>query len=187
VSVDLGTGDGRLPYVLARQAPERLFIGVDANAAGLRELSGRAARAGSANLLYVRGAVEDLPPELTGVADRVTVVLPWGSLLAAVARPTPGLLRGIRALCQKDASLTVVLASHPERDRSQAARLGLGPIDLAHLSGPVAESYAAAGLAVTAVRPLDRDRLSRWPSTWARRMVHAHARAVFQIEARAMA
>ena len=80
MSIDLGTGDGRLPAVLAREAPERLFVGVDASAAGMRERSGRACRSHVPNLLFVRAAVEALPPELTGIADDVTVVLPWGSL-----------------------------------------------------------------------------------------------------------
>lgn len=77
----MGTGDGRLPYALAREAPERLFVGIDANAAGLRERSGRAERAG-ANVVYVRAAVEDLPPELAGYAAAgfsITSVRPMSS------------------------------------------------------------------------------------------------------------
>jgi tRNA G46 methylase TrmB len=85
VTIDLGTGDGRLPYVLARDTPDRLFVGIDANAAGLCRFSGRADRERLGNLVYVRAAAESLPSELTVVADRVKVILPWGSLLAAVA------------------------------------------------------------------------------------------------------
>jgi 16S rRNA (adenine(1408)-N(1))-methyltransferase len=185
VSVDLGTGDGRLPYVLAAQHPDRLFIGVDANAAGLRELSGRAFRARAANLLYVRAAIESLPPELSGVADRVTVVLPWGSLLAAVARPSPDALRALRALCQPRAALTVVLGVDAARDRAEAVRLHLPVLDAAHFEGPLAGAYREAGFEVERVRPITRDDLASWPSTWARRLAHGHVRSVFQVEARA--
>ena len=95
--MDLGTGDGRLPYRLARQTPDRLFVGLDASVAGLRDVSNRAARAGLTNLVYVRASIEDLPAELAGVADQVTAILPWGSLLAAFARPAAPLLRNVRA------------------------------------------------------------------------------------------
>ena len=36
-------------------------------------------------MLFIQAAVEDLPPELDGVADEVHVHFPWGSLLRAVA------------------------------------------------------------------------------------------------------
>jgi hypothetical protein len=86
---------------MARESPKRLFVGVDANASALHQVSGRALRAGVRNVLYVRAAMEDLPAELAGAADRVTVVLPWGSLLAAVARPDPELSRGSAACASR--------------------------------------------------------------------------------------
>ena len=185
MSLDIGTGDGRLPYTLARQAPGRLYVGLDANAAGLRELSGRAFRAGLANVLYVRAAVEDLPPPLAGLADSVTIVLPWGSLLATVALPGVSLLRGIRALCQPGATLTVVLGIDPDRDRSEAQRLGLASLvhhdPVSHLSA----GYRAAGFALTSVRQLRPEELALWPSTWARRLARRHSRFLCQLEAKA--
>jgi SAM-dependent methyltransferase len=183
VSLDLGTGDGRLPFTLGRSAPHRLFIGVDASAAGLRRLSGRAARERLDNVIYVRASVEDLPIELARVADRVTVVLPWGSLLAAVAGPRVPALAGIRRLCQPEASLTVVL-SVADRDLHEARRLGLPPLDGGHLQD-LAVAYAAGGFTVTSVRQLHPDELRAWPSTWARRLAHGQPRPVFQIDARA--
>jgi hypothetical protein len=183
VSLDLGTGDGRLPYSLGRERPHRLFIGIDANAAGLRRLSGRAAREPLGNVIYVRASVDVLLPELAGVADRVTVVLPWGSLLAAVARPSVPALAGIRMLCQPEASLSVVL-SVADRDLHEGRRLGLPPLDGGHLQD-LAMGYAAAGFTVTSVRQLDFDQLAAWPSTWARRLAHGQPRPVFQVDARA--
>lgn len=183
MSVDLGTGDGRLPYTLGHQTPQRLFVGIDANAGGLRELSGRAGRERLGNVVYVRAAVESLPVELAGVADHVTIVLPWGSLLAAVARPCLPALAGIRALCQPEARLSVVL-SVAERDVQEAHRLNLPPLDDRHLQGDLIGGYAAAGFHVTSVRRLEMSELRAWPSTWARRLAHGQPRPVFQVEAR---
>jgi hypothetical protein len=186
VTIDLGTGDGRLPYVLARDTPDRFFVGIDANAAGLRRFSGRADRERLGNLVYVRAAAEALPSELTGVADRVTAILPWGSLLAAVARPSVEVLRGVRALCRRGATVTVVFGLDAARDRAEAARLGLPPLDERHLRSALASGYASAGFTVVSMRPVDADHLARWPSSWARRLAFGLTRPVIRIDAEAL-
>jgi 16S rRNA (adenine(1408)-N(1))-methyltransferase len=122
---------------------------------------------------------------LDGVADEVTVVLPWGSLLAAVAGPEVGLLHSIRRLGQREARLTVVLALDAERDRAEWTRLGLPRLDAAHLNGPLAAAYAEAGFVVEQVRPLGLIDLAAWPSTWARKLAHGRPRSCFRIEATA--
>jgi 16S rRNA (adenine(1408)-N(1))-methyltransferase len=108
VHVDVGTGDGRLVYRLARMDPQALFIGVDANADALREVSYRAsrkpARGGVANALFVRSAVEDLPGPLAGLADRVTVFYPWGSLLQGILGPDPANLHRLAGVGKDGAS-----------------------------------------------------------------------------------
>jgi 16S rRNA (adenine(1408)-N(1))-methyltransferase len=135
--------------------------------------------------LYVRAAVEDLPVELTGVAERITVVLPWGSLLAAMAGPSSSALPRVRALCQPAARLTVLLGIDPVRDRTECLRLGLPAIDLAYLRGPLAQAYAAAGFESVSARALTAADLAHWPSTWIRRIGRDPARRLFQLDARA--
>ena len=83
--IDLGTGDGRFVLAAAAADPDTLVIGIDASAGAMAEASRRAARparrGGLPNALFVVAAAEALPPELDGVADVVTIQLPWGSLL----------------------------------------------------------------------------------------------------------
>jgi hypothetical protein len=173
--------------MFARLAPDRLFVGLDASVAGLRDMSTRATRAGLLNVIYVRASVEDPPAELVDLADRVTAILPWGSLLAAVARPVVPLLRNVRRLCAPDARLTVVLGVDPERDRAEALRLALPALDERHFEGALAAGYTAAGFNVTSVRALTPEELARWPSSWARRLAFGRPRPVFQVEARTSA
>jgi hypothetical protein len=116
------------------------------------------------------------------VEELDTVVLPWGSLLAAVAQPNVPALAGIRTLCQPEASLSVIL-SVGDRDLREARRLGLPALDDEHLQH-LAIGYAAAGFTVTSVRQLDVDELAAWPSTWAQRLAHGRPRPVFQVDAR---
>jgi hypothetical protein len=116
----------------------------------------------------------------------VTVVLPWGSLLAAVAGPSVSLLRNIRALCQPEARLTVVLGLDPDRDRSEIRRLGLPPTLDGDLSSHLAPGYRAARFVIIRATPLEPAELARWPSTWARRLAHGRPRVFHEIEARAV-
>jgi 16S rRNA (adenine(1408)-N(1))-methyltransferase len=182
----VGTGDGRLPFTWARESPQRLFIGIDANAAGLREFSRRASRERRANLAYVRASVEALPAELAGLADRLTVVLPWGSLLSAVALPSVPALRNLRAACQPGARLSVVLGSDPARDQAELRRLGLPPLAADGLADRVEAGYAAAGLRVERVRALAVSEVAALPTTWARRLSFGDGRSFVQLEARAV-
>jgi hypothetical protein len=135
------------------------------------------------NLVYVRAAAESLPAELRASADRVTVVLPWGSLLAALTRPSQVVLAGVRALCRPSAEVTLVLGWDAGRDGAEAARLGLPPLDAAYLQGPLARAYAEAGLQMAGVVPVDAEALRRWPSTWARRLAFGLRRPLYRIEA----
>lgn len=149
----------------------------------MRERSGRAVRAGIRNLLYVRAALEELPGELAGTADRITIVLPWGSLLAAVARPVPSLLAVVRDLGRAGSRVTVVLAIDPERDAAELARLGLRGLEAEIRNGSLAAAYAAVGLAVESIDALTTAGLAAWPTTWARRLAHGRPRTACRIEA----
>ena len=113
VAVDVGTGDGRFPYQLASDDPQRLVIGIDALAEPMGERAATAARkparGGRPNLLYVHAAVEALPDDLAHVADEVFVQLPWGALLEGIVRARSDVLAGIARLCRAGARVTVTL------------------------------------------------------------------------------
>jgi 16S rRNA (adenine(1408)-N(1))-methyltransferase len=108
VHIDVGTGDGRQIYRLDRRDPAALFIGVDANAEALQRVSYRAsrkpARGGLANAVFVRAALNELPGGLAGLADRVTVCYPWGSLLRALVEPDARALAALAGLGRPGAS-----------------------------------------------------------------------------------
>src|SRR5260370_15798459 len=67
--LDVGTGDGKHAYQLARQRPDWLVVGLDANRDNMRRSASRAAakptRGRVADLWYVWAAAEQLPAGLT--------------------------------------------------------------------------------------------------------------------------
>jgi 16S rRNA (adenine(1408)-N(1))-methyltransferase len=156
--------------VLAAAAaqPDRLVVGVDANAAGMMTASRRAAakpsRGGLPNALFVVAAVEALPAELDGVADLVTVHFPWGSLLRGLLDADPATMTGLTRVLRPGATLQLLVSS-TVRDRGT----GVAPIQAATLPA-LAESYAAWGLAGTQLRPATAADVAAAHSSWGKRL-----------------
>jgi len=135
----------------ARRDPLNLFIAVDPVAEAMAASANRARRERLDNVLFVVAAVEALPPELDGVADRVTVLFPWGSLLTGVARPDPAVLGSLVRIARARAALDIVI----NRSAQQHAADGL--------TAP----YAAAGIEICSV---ERTTTVPYATTWGKRV-----------------
>ena len=78
VLIDVGTGDGRYVLHVARTSPTWFALGVDACRDNLR----KASRKAPPNALYLIANALALPKEeIGGMASKVTINFPWGSLL----------------------------------------------------------------------------------------------------------
>ena len=166
----------------AAAEPDRLVVGVDANAAAMAEASRRAgakpSRGGLANALFVVAAAESLPPELDGVADLVTVHFPWGSLLRGLLGADPAIMTGLTRVMRPGATLSLLLSS-TGRDRSA----GVEPIGVGTLEG-LAEAYDRRGLAVTQARPATPADVAAARSTWGKRLDAGGRRPAWLLRAR---
>jgi 16S rRNA (adenine(1408)-N(1))-methyltransferase len=182
VTVDLGCGDGRYVLAAAAAQPDRLVVGVDANAAGMATASRRAAakpsRGGLPNALFVVAAAEALPLELDGLADLVTVHFPWGSLLRGLLDADPATMTALARVLRPGATLQMLVSS-TARDHS----IGVAPIQAATLHA-LAESYATWGLAVTEARPATAADVAAAHSTWGKRLGAGTRRPAWLLRAR---
>jgi len=166
--VDLGTGDGRFVTATAAARPDALVIGVDANAAGMAEASRRAARpaarGGLPNALFVVAAAEAVPGELEGIADEVTVNLPWGSLLRGAVALDDAAAAGIARLLAPRGRARFLLAPAAKDQLADA-------VDPVHrLADGLAADWARHGLDLVAARPATDEEIAATRSTWARRL-----------------
>ena len=175
--MDVGTGDGRSVLARARRSPGELIIGVDASADAMREASRRVAaapsRGGLPDARFFVEAAEALPGPLAGVAQLVTVTMPWGSLLRGVLGQDDAVLRGLACLLIVGGRLEALVSVTP-RDHVP----GVDELTPAH-EARIAMAAAAAGLDLVAFRPATPDEVAATGSSWARRL---GARPVWRLQ-----
>jgi hypothetical protein len=159
ILIDIGTGDGRYVRHIARECPACFAIGIDACRENLRGVS----QSAPSNALFVIANALALPGELRGLATRVTINFPWGSLLAALLDGDPTVLEGIVALAQPGATLEIRL------NRGALAEAGYG---LEAGAVRVARIARECGLRNTRSAMLDADVLRRFPTAWAKRLAY---------------
>ena len=147
----------------------------------MAEASRKAIRQKLRNLLFVQAAAENLPPELTGQADRITVNYPWGSLLKALARPDLERLRNLAGLGRDGAALTALVNMSVFDDRAYCERLDLPCPPVLADRVETRRRYRDAGLEVTAIDPAVSEPPHR--TTWGRKLVKSGRRRILRLDA----
>jgi 16S rRNA (adenine(1408)-N(1))-methyltransferase len=157
--LDLGTGDGRYVAHLAATLPSWLVVGLDACREPLRTRS----RTAAPNALFLIANGLALPAELAGLAHRVSLNFPWGSLLEGLVEGHHGLLNGLNLVTRPDALLEVRL------NGGAVAELGLSA---GECLSRVSHVLSCAGWRCGLATHLDGLQLRSLQSTWARRLAH---------------
>ncbi len=168
----------------ARKLPETFFIGIDSNAENLdcnsRKTSFFSKKKGLENILFVQANIENLPPELLGLASKITVLLPWGSLLRAVAKPDLLLLNEIRKLCYEKATIIAVFGYDCATERKLIEELGLSELTPSSLDMCL-RLYSEVGFRSLGWRCLSQEELKIIPSKWAKKLAHGKKRQFVEI------
>jgi 16S rRNA (adenine(1408)-N(1))-methyltransferase len=174
VVIDIGTGDGRFVSAMAKENPNKFYIGVDANTKPLEKPSMRATRkpkkGGLPNAMFVQAAVEDLPEEFDGTADEIHIHFPWGSLLRAVTTGDEDVLRALRRIGSPGCLLEIVIGIDPVRDKTEIERLDIPDLTPVFLHSYLIPKYKAAGFELLDHNKLGAAEWSRLETSWARKL-----------------
>ena len=162
VLLDLGAGDGKFVVHAARAHRQQFALGVDACRENLRVAS----RSAPANALFVIANACALPEELYGIATRVTINFPWGSLLAGLLAGDPALMDGLSAVMRPGAQVEV---------RLNASALAEAGHTLVSGGEQVYERLLEFGFRAARPVRLAADTLRSYPSTWAKRLAFGRA------------
>ena len=168
---------------IARAQPRALVVGIDADAAVMRERSAAAARpvarGGLPNAVFLASGAEQLPADLAAFADELRVILPWGSLLRGALGPEARFLELLARLLRPGARAELVLSTGPRE-----AATGLVALD-----GPaaeaLAEAYARAGFVARTIAPVTAADVAGLGSSWARRLGIPTRRSAWRLTLRA--
>ena len=176
--MDVGAGDGHASLRAARNDPTTFAIALDPSIDRLRDGARTALREKLRNALFAVASIEQLPCELAGRADAVTITLPWGSLLRGIVQAEPAVLGPLARLTKVRAAVRVLLSVEPS-DRAT----GLPPLGLATLRGN-AGIYAQAGFLLERCADATPDEIGGSGSSWARRLANGEERRIFAMTLR---
>ena len=169
VLIDVGTGDGRYVLHVARTRPEWFAIGVDACRDNLREASRKA----PGNALYVIANALALPGELGGMASKITLNFPWGSLLTGLLDGEPSLLEGLLAIARPGAALEIRLNAEALAEAGSTLQSG---------DAQVRRALHEYGIDTGDPVLLDSRGLRQCHTTWANRLAYGRdPRAVYLV------
>jgi 16S rRNA (adenine(1408)-N(1))-methyltransferase len=186
VVIDLGTGDGRFVLRTARERPQSLVVGIDpvhdAMASVARRASAKPSRGGVPNALFLVASAEALPPALSSKASMVTVNFPWGSLPRTLVLPDPGGLRAVVGLLEPGGRLIALLNASVTDDRDYGERLGLPPLEDAHVEERLVPGWEESGLERVSWHRLGADEEPAHHTTWGRRLVRGSNRRTIVVE-----
>ena len=189
VVVDVGAGDARATYRLAAAEPELLVVGLDPAWTRLVPTSLRAARkrakGGLSNLVLVAGTAEQPPTELTGIADEVLVLMPWGSLLRGLVTGGPEVCRGLRRLATPTGRLEVTVGTSIWQDPVPRQLRDLPELTSQYVEEVLTDRLAGHGWRLTDSTWLPGTEMARLSSTWARRLSGARPEVIARLTAEA--
>ncbi|MFI5226035.1 MAG: hypothetical protein ACHQ3P_05115 [Candidatus Limnocylindrales bacterium] len=124
------------------------------------------ARGGHPNAVFVASGVDRLPAELDGIADRVSVRFPWGSLLRGALGLDEPMTGAIARLVAPSGTLELTLSL---TDRDAVEGREPGPLDDAD-TARIGAAFARHHLALDRGDDLGPADLACLGSTWARRL-----------------
>ena len=184
--IDVGTGDGRFVLRMARERPQSLVVGIDPVQGAMAEVARRASakltRGGVANALFLVASAEALPSALSSKASLVSVNYPWGGLLRTLVQPDPAGMRALVGLLQPGGRFVALLNASVTDDRDYRERLGLPPLEDAHVDERLVPGWEESGLVDVSWHRLGTDEEPAHHTTWGRRLVRGSNRSTIVVE-----
>ncbi len=180
IVVDIGTGDGDFVYQMAKQHPDRLFIGLDPNHKAMIKPSAKAlaksAKGGLENVLFALASIEDLPVELNGQANQVFINFPWAGLLSGIVTADPVVWSNIHRICQPGAFVDILFGYQDSYESAEIQHRNLPKLDDAYLYQQLAPKLSKIGFNLVEQKPISGHDLKHYPTSWAKRLGHGRQR-----------
>lgn len=183
---DIGCGDGKFVYNLAKNNPQKFFIGIEPAANILEEITRKIykkpARGGLSNIIYLNHSIQEIPNELFGKFSEIFVNLPWGSLLEGIVKVDEKVLGNILKLTKdKNSKITIFLTYANTFEEKYILDRELPKLNLNYLENEFFEKVKNLGGRVESVRILTEDEKKNINTSWAKKILNERDREIFEI------
>lgn len=174
IVLDIGTGNGKFAYTLAKQNPEKLIVGIDPNQSNLVKISSkiykRPSRGGLPNALFVLADIDNLPMELTNSVNQIFILFPWGSLLRAIVNVEKQAWSNLHRVCQKGAILDIVFGYDKNKDIREVRNLNLPLLDEHYVKRKMIPEIERLGFTISKIEIVGSMSIKNLPTTWAKKL-----------------
>jgi len=179
--VDLGTGNGRFVYKSAIKNPDNFYIGVDPSEKQLKEYSRKAVRKKLSNVIFCLGSIEILPKELENLADKVFVLLPWGTLLQNVVLPSRETIFKFYNLLKNKGELKIIFGYHQKLEPAEIERLELPSLSKNYIESHILPKFLEQGFVLKKLEELTKADLRQLETTWSKKLSFGKMREIFKL------
>lgn len=188
VVIDLGCGDGKETYKQASIHTKNFYIGIDANFAGLEEISHKSdrkpAKGGLENIIFIHSAAEQLPDELNEIADEVQVNFPWGSLLKGVILAEDDFMNNITKVSKDRAVLEIITTYDDKFEERFRKDSNLPELTFEYINKNLRNNYRKFGITIEKIQELNEEEKQQIQSSWGKQILSKRSRKVFYIKCR---
>jgi len=184
IHIDVGTGRGKLVLNSAKKNLNHFFIGLDPSAESMYENSIRAAKQGKkqmvANALFVVSSIESPPNELVGIADTLSVILPWGSLRDGIVKADPRVIGNLRALGKLGSTLSVLVGYDEGLEPHEMGKRKLPVLSESYFQ-TIIPTFCENGILLRHVKTIGNSDLKQIDSDWAKRLAYGVPRKMYKL------
>ncbi|MDD2370789.1 MAG: methyltransferase domain-containing protein [Firmicutes bacterium] len=181
INIDLGTGNGKFVYDLAKKNPNTFYIGIDPTASNLFEYSKKAQKYKIKNIIYIISSIENLNDDLNNLADIVYINFPWGSLLEGIVKDMPEILNKISLLGKSGAEFNFTFAYSSLHEPAEIEKRQLPILSTDYLLSDLTEIYKKANLKIVSCIDLTPPEINVFGTLWSKKLFLGKSRDVFRI------
>lgn len=181
INIDLGTGNGKFVYDLAVKNPDTLYIGIEPTALNLYEYSKKLQKNKLKNLIYIISSIENMNDQLNGLADKIFINFPWGSLLEVIVKDLPELLSKISSLGKSGAEYIFTFAYSSIHEPTEIEKRQLPLISTEYLLSELKRIYNMAGLEIINCINISHNEIKDFGTLWAKKLFLGKSRDIYRI------
>jgi 16S rRNA (adenine(1408)-N(1))-methyltransferase len=178
--LDIGTGDGRFVLKNALKDKKNLYVGMDPAEKQLKISSKKVNRKRLSNSLFILGSIENTPPELFSLIDKIFINLPWGTLLEKIVKSENSSVKNLYDLLKDEGEIEVIFGYLPELEPSETKRLDLPKISSEVDVQQIFSSFKKHFTIVEMLRINKKD-LGKLETTWAKKLKFGNDRDIYRI------